>query len=125
MAVCANRRRIRGSRGRQLLRKRGESIERSFAHLYYTGRMRRTHLRGHDNIRTRLLIHASAFNLSLLFRELIGRGTPRGLQGLVSLVSVLTCVLRDPFEAAAHLLAFQNGSTAGHSAPLLHALVTA
>jgi transposase len=125
MAVYANRRRIRGSRGRQLLSKRGERIERSFAHLYYTGRMRRTHLRGHDNIRKRLLIHASAFNLSLLLRELIGRGTPRGLQGLVSLFSLLTCVLRDTFEAAAQLLDFRNSSTARHSAPLLHGLVTA
>ena len=45
--VYANRRRIRGSRGRRLMRQRGERIERSFAHLYDTGGMRRTHLRGH------------------------------------------------------------------------------
>ena len=45
-----NRRRIRGRRGRRLMRQRGERIERSFAHLYDTGGMRRTHLRGHTNI---------------------------------------------------------------------------
>ena len=45
--VYANRRRIRGARGRRLMRQRGERIERSFAHLYDTGGMRRTHLRGH------------------------------------------------------------------------------
>jgi len=48
--VYANRRRIRGPRGRRLMRQRGERIERSFAHLYDTGGMRRTHLRGHTNI---------------------------------------------------------------------------
>jgi hypothetical protein len=78
--VYANRRRIRGARGRRLMRQRGERIERSFAHLYDTGGMRRTHLRGHANILKRLLIHAGGFNLGLLMRHLIGSGTPRGLQ---------------------------------------------
>src|SRR6185437_13907007 len=59
-AVYQNRRRIRGESGKQLLRQRGERVERSFAHLYETGRMRRTHLRRHDNIIKRLLIHARA-----------------------------------------------------------------
>jgi hypothetical protein len=45
--------------------------------------MRRLHLRERDNILKRLLIHTSGFNLSLLMRKLIGKGTPRGLQGLV------------------------------------------
>src|SRR5262249_35162182 len=45
MAVYANRRRIRGKRGKRLLRLRGEKIERTFAHLYESGAMRRTHLR--------------------------------------------------------------------------------
>jgi transposase len=62
------------------MRQRGERIERSFAHLYDTGGMRRTHLRGHTNILKRLLIHAGGFNLGLVMRHLIGRGTPRGLQ---------------------------------------------
>jgi len=78
--VYANRRRIGGARGRRLMRQRGERIERSFAHLYDTGGMRRTHLRGHTNILKRLLIHAGGFNLGLLMRHLIGIGTPRGLQ---------------------------------------------
>ena len=60
--VYANRRRIRGPRGRRLMRCRGERIERSFAHVYDTGGMRRTHLRGHTNILKRLLIHAGGFN---------------------------------------------------------------
>ena len=80
-AVYGNRRRVRGGRGPRLLRRRGEYVERSFAHVYDTGGMRRTHLRGHRNILKRLLVHASAFNLGLLMRPLCGRGTPRGLQG--------------------------------------------
>ncbi len=55
--VYANRRRIRGERGKALLRKRGELMERPFAHCYETGAMRRTHLRGHPKILKRLLIH--------------------------------------------------------------------
>ena len=43
--------------------------------------MRRVHLRVHTNIRKRLLIHTASFNLGLLMRQLIGVGTPRGLQG--------------------------------------------
>ena len=80
-AVYANRRRIRGGRGLALLRRRSERLERPNAHLYETGGMRRTHLRGHANILKRLLIQTSGFNLGRLMRTLIGVGTPRGLQG--------------------------------------------
>ena len=38
------------SGGRRLLRSRGELVERTFAHAYETGGMRRVHLRGHPNI---------------------------------------------------------------------------
>ena len=84
--VYRNRRRMRGPRGRRLMRQRGERIERSFAHLYDTGGMRRTHLRGHQNILKRLLIHAGGFNLGLLIRSILGVGTPRGLQGRLAAV---------------------------------------
>jgi transposase len=90
-AVYANRRRIRGKRGKALLRRRGELVERSFAHVYGTGGMRRTHLRKHENILKRLVIHVSAFNLSLILRRELKVGTPRGLQGRPgdSLLSIL------------------------------------
>ena len=91
--VYGNRRRIRGPRGRRLMRQRGERIERSFAHLYDTGGMRRTHLRGHTNILKRLLIHAGGFNLGLVMRHLIGVGTPRGLQDrLAALIAALAAL---------------------------------
>jgi transposase len=93
--VYANRRRIRGARGRRLMRQRGERIERSFAHLYDTGGMRRTHLRGHTNILKRLLIHAGGFNLGLVMRHLIGSGTPRGLQDRLAPVITALLVLLD------------------------------
>ena len=96
-AVYANRRRIRGERGKRLLRQRGEKLERSFAHLYETGGMRRVHLRRHPNILKRLLVHVAAFNLGLVMRQLLGRGTPRGLQGcrldlLLALLRLLSAV---------------------------------
>lgn len=76
-AVYANRRRVRGNYGKSLQRRRGELVERSFAHCYDTGGMRRTHLRRHDNILKRQMIHVGAFNLSLIFRRQLGAGTPR------------------------------------------------
>jgi transposase len=81
-AVYNNRRRIKGDRGKELLKSRGELVERTFAHAYETGGMRRTHLRGHENILKRLLIHTGGFNLGLAMRQLTGFGKPRRLQGL-------------------------------------------
>ncbi len=85
-ATYANRRRIRGRRGKRLLRARGEKIERSFAHCYTTGGMRRLHLRGEENALKRLLVHAAGYNLGLLMRQLYSVGKPRVLQGLAGLV---------------------------------------
>ena len=78
--VYGNRRRIQGEHGKALLRRRGEFVERSFAHMYETGGMRRTHLKGRENILKRLLIHAGGFNLALVMRKLLGFGKPRRLQ---------------------------------------------
>jgi transposase len=85
-AVYANRRRIRGDRGQRLLARRGEILERTFAHCYETGAMRRLHVRGDDNIRKRLLAHAAAFNFSLVMRKLFGAGTPRGFSDLLAAI---------------------------------------
>ena len=81
--VYANRRRIRGRRGRRLQRQRSELVERPFAHQFTTGGLRRIFVRGHANVRKRLLIHVCGFNLGLLMRRLTGIGTPRSLQGRV------------------------------------------
>jgi transposase len=79
--VYANRRRIRGARGRRLHRKRAELAERSNAHMYETGGMRHLYLRGRGNIEKRLLIHGAGYNLGLLLRKRFGIGKPRCLQG--------------------------------------------
>ena len=80
----ANRRRLKTKRGRALMKRRGELLERTFAHCLETGGMRRTHLRGRENILKRYLIHVAGFNLSLILRRIFGVGTPRGLQGVLS-----------------------------------------
>src|ERR1700739_3670920 len=66
--VYANRRRVQGEYGKSLLRRRGELVERSFAHCYETGAMRGCPLRGQENILKRQLIHVGEFNLSLILR---------------------------------------------------------
>ena len=80
-ALYANRRRVRGRRGRRLQRCRGEVVERTFAHMYETGGMRRVWVRGHENVRKRVLLQAAACNIGLLLRSQTGIGTPRSLQG--------------------------------------------
>ena len=50
-------------------------------HLYETGGMRRVWVRGHENVRKRVLIQAAACNIGLLLRRQTGVGTPRSLQG--------------------------------------------
>ena len=77
-----NRRRVRGARNKRLQKLRSELTERSFAHLYDSGGMRRVHLQGRRNILKRLLVHGAAFNLSLILRKVMGVGKPRRLQGL-------------------------------------------
>lgn len=79
-AVYDNRRRVRAERGRELMKRRGEVLERTFAHCYETGGMRRLHLRGRENILKRLLVHVGGFNLGLVMRSLFGHGTPRALR---------------------------------------------
>jgi len=76
-AVYANRRRIRGERGKGLQRGRGEKIERNFAHQFDTGGMDRLWVRGLENVHKKLLIQAAACNLALLMRSVYGAGKPK------------------------------------------------
>ena len=79
-AVLANRRRMKGNRGKGLQKLRSEIVERTFAHLLETGGARRTWLRGIDKVRKRYSLAAAAHNLGVLMRKLFGIGTPRSLQ---------------------------------------------
>ena len=89
LAVCDNRRRVRGARSRRLQRLRSERVERSFAHTCGSGNQRRTWLRGIENVQKRYLLTAAARNLGLIMRHLFGIGTPRSLQGLAARLSTL------------------------------------
>jgi len=85
-AFYQNRRRLKSPFGKRLLGKRGEMIERSFAHVCETGAMRRLHLRGRENVSKRYQVHVGAANLGTVLRKLIGIGTPRGFQGRKALL---------------------------------------
>lgn len=84
--VYRNRRRIRSGRGQVLRKKRGEIVERSIAHCYETGGLRRMHVRGHENATKRALIQAATYNIALIMRSMLGAGTPKGLAGRLAAV---------------------------------------
>jgi len=110
-AVYANRRRIKGNRGKALMRRRGLMLERPFAHCYETGGMRRVHLRGRDNILKRLLVHVGGYNLSLVLRATIGKGTPRGLQDLAILSFAALILVKELFSGKSAAYATTMGTT--------------
>src|SRR5665213_1569624 len=91
--VYANRQRVRGKRSKRLQKLRGELCERSFAHCYETGAMRRIYVRGTDNTLKRVLVQAAAFNIGLLLRTLSGWGKPRQTQGRMSRLLALRFVV--------------------------------
>lgn len=78
-AVRAARRSVKSKSGKELLRRRGMHIERSFAHILDCGGMRRTTLRGWENLNKRFKLAAAFYNLSQLMRKLFGFGTPKQL----------------------------------------------
>jgi hypothetical protein len=97
------------SAAKALLRQRGEKVERSFAHMYETGAMRRTHLRRHPNILKRLLIHAAAFNLGLVMRGIAGGGTPRQMkESAKRLIAALILLCRMAPLESLRLIALRN-----------------
>ena len=66
------------------MRKRGEVVERSFAHVLDRGGMRRTWLRGRENVHERYLVHVAGYNLGILMRALLGAGTPKEVAGFTN-----------------------------------------
>ena len=81
-AFRANRRRVRGPRGRRLNRWRSERCERTFAHVCETGGGRRVWVRGQENASKLYVLKCAAYNLGLLLRKVWGLIKPRGLAGL-------------------------------------------
>ena len=76
-AVTNNRARPKSGVAREAFKLRAEIVERCFAHNLDRGGMRRTWLRGRENVHKRYLLHVAGHNLSLLMRQLIAAGTPR------------------------------------------------
>lgn len=107
-AVYANRRRLTTKTAKALMRRRGELIERSFAHLYDTGGMRRVHLRGKNNIAKRVLIHAAAFNLSLILRQIFRVGTARQAADLFAALYFAFLTFTQALETAARVIRVES-----------------
>ena len=82
-AVYGNRRRILGDRGKGLQRRRGERIERNFAHQFDPGGLDRLYVRGRENVHKKFLIQAAACNLALLMQSTYGSGKPRAAHDVV------------------------------------------
>lgn len=96
-AVYGNRRRVQGDRGRGLQRRRGERIERNFAHQFDTGGLDRLYVRGKDNVHKKFLIQAAACNLALLMRSRYGSGKPRAahdaaVDAILTILAVMMAV---------------------------------
>ena len=79
-AFRANRRRVRGNKGRQLNRWRSERCERTFAHVCETGGGRRAWLRGQLNVSKVHTLKCAAYNLGLLLRKGWGYCKPRNAE---------------------------------------------
>jgi hypothetical protein len=97
-AVYANRRRIRGERGKGFQRRRGEKIERNFAHQFDTGGMDRLWVRGLQNVHKKLL-QAAACNLALLIRSMYGAGKPKAahdrvIDGILAILAFMSALER-------------------------------
>ena len=71
------KRAVKSKSGKALLRKRGEHLERSFAHVLDHGGLRRATLRGTENLTKRQIAAAMSYDLSLLMRQIFGFGTPK------------------------------------------------
>ena len=109
-AVYANRVRLKSDIGRETMRRRGEMVERSFAHVLDRGGMRRAWLRGRENLHKRYLIHVAGVQSRRLdARSLYGQGTPREA---AEAVSALIFVLQSDAALAVGLIPTVNGELA-------------
>ena len=77
--MYGNRARLRSGIGKEALALRAEKVERSFELVLDRGGLRRTRLRGRENVQARYLVHVAGYNLGLVMRQLIGAGTPKEL----------------------------------------------
>jgi len=99
------KRAVKSKSGKALLRKRGEYLERSFAHVLDHGGLRRGTLRGTENLTKRQIAAVMTYDLSLLMRKRFAFGTPKqwATGALLSLISLWKRFLR-AIESADRLL---------------------
>ena len=112
-AVTNNRVRLKSGVARAAFKRRAEIVERSFAPNLDRGGMRRTWLRGRENVHKRYLLHVAGHNLSLLMRQLIGAGTPReAVAGGYGCIFVFIAPAGTILVAQILLIVSQEGKTA-------------
>ncbi len=111
-----NQRRCKREYGKSLHRKRGEFVERSFAHVCNTGGRRRCWVRGEENINKQYVIAAAAHNLAAIMRASFGVGKPRAWvdKGKTFAEVVIACV-KESLGALQRLKALFSGSGRGFS----------
>ena len=107
--VYGNRGRLKSGIGKEAMRKRGEMVERSFAHILDRGGMRRAWLRDRENVHKRYLIHVAGFNLGILMRALFGQGT---LRQAASARSALLFVVQTDSAMVVTMITEVDGETA-------------
>ena len=112
-AVTNNRTRLLSGVAREAFKLRAEIVERSFAHNLDRGGMRRTWLRGRENVHKRYLLHVAGHNLSLLMRQLIGAGTPKeAVAGGIGALFVLVTPAGAVLVVQSVLIVSEDGETA-------------
>ena len=102
---------VESKSGKALLRKRGEHLERSFAHMLDHGGLRRATLRGKENLTKRQIAAAMVYDLSLLMRKVFGYGTPKQwlAQGLFAASFWLLTLMRRRRQLFRSQMLFQSG----------------
>ena len=109
--MLAARRSVKSKSGKDLLRRRGMHIERSFAHILDCGGMRRATLRGWENLNKRYKLAAAFYNLSQLMRKLFGFGTPKQLAALGRLLFLQLTRILGLLAATAHRISSAANSS--------------
>jgi transposase len=116
-AIYANRRRVRGARGKRLQSQRGERIERNFAHQFDTGGMDRLYVRGLSNVHKKLLLQAAACNIALLLRSFYGVGKPRAAHDRVFQAISMFLAIMSALQDLSSIRYAVNTSQHGRSRP--------
>jgi transposase len=117
-AVTAAARSVSSNYGKELLSKRGQHIERGFAHILDCGGMRRATLRGRLNLQKRFKLAAAFYNLSQLMRKLCGVGTPKqwSAMGRGAAGAFLNGLLMELWALLAELLKTKESEEQNHPA---------